>query len=66
MKEALKELRKRSGLSQADVALALGVLQTTVSMWETGDNMPRTGLLPKLAELYHCNISDLFGKDETA
>ena len=66
MKDALKELRKRSGLSQADVACALGVLQSTVSMWETGDNAPRAAMLPKLAELYHCNINDLFDEEETA
>lgn len=66
MKDSLKELRKRSGLSQADVADALGVLQTTVSMWETGENMPRAAMLPKLAELYHCSIGDLYGKEESA
>lgn len=66
MKCVLRDLRKRSGLSQADVASALGVLQTTVSMWETGENMPRTALLPKLAELYGCTIDDLFEKEETA
>ena len=66
MKHSLKELRKRSGLSQADVACALGILQTTVSMWETGDNMPRAAMLPKLAELYHCSINDLYGEEETA
>lgn len=66
MKDALKELRKQSGLSQVDVACALGVLQTTVSMWETGDNMPRAAMLPKLAELYHCSIDDLYGKEEPA
>ena len=66
MKDALKELRKQSGLSQEDVAFALGVLQSTVSMWETGDNMPRAAMLPKLAELYHCSINDLYGKEESA
>ena len=66
MKDALKELRNRSGLSQAEVACALGVLQSTVSMWETGDNTPRTAMLPKLAELYHCTINDLYGEEETA
>ena len=64
MKDALKELRKRSGLSQDDVASALGVQQPTVSMWETGDNMPRAAMLPKLVELYHCKINDLYGKGE--
>lgn len=62
MKDALKELRRKSGLSQADVACVLGIQQPTVSMWETGENMPRASILPKLAELYRCNINDLYGK----
>lgn len=62
MKETLKALRERVGLSQTEVAKALGVQQTTVSMWETGDNMPRAALLPQLAELYQCTINDLYGE----
>lgn len=65
MKDALKELRKRAGLSQADVAAELQIRQTTVCMWEAGVNMPRAALLPKLAELYHCSINDLYD-EETA
>lgn len=66
MKEALKELRNRAGLSQSDVAAALNIKQTTVSMWESGDNKPRAALLPAIAQLYGCTIDELFdGKEET-
>ena len=66
MREALKALRQRAGLSQGEVALALGVQQSTVAMWETGANMPRAVLLPKLADLYHCTVDELYGKEEPA
>ena len=33
--------REHAGLSQNDVALALGVSQTTVSQWEMGTRHPR-------------------------
>ena len=62
MKEALKVLREQAGLSQAEVAAALNIQQSTVSMWETGENRPRAGLLPKLSELYRCTIDDLYGR----
>ena len=37
----VKELRRRSGLSQAAFARRLGVRQQTVSEWETGRYAPR-------------------------
>lgn len=60
----LKEKRESAGLTQEDVAIQLRVGRTTVSMWETGESMPRADKLPKLAALYGCNIDDLFGDDK--
>ena len=62
MKDSLKVLREQAGLSQAAVAAALNIQQSTVSMWETGENQPRAALLPKLSELYGCTIDELFGE----
>lgn len=60
MKEALKALRLKAGLSQVDVASALGLRQSTIAMWESGENMPRAVLLPRIATLYKCEVSDLY------
>lgn len=60
MREALKELRKRAGMNQADVAAALNVQQSTVAMWENGENKPRADKLPEIAKLFHCTIDDLY------
>ena len=51
--------RVKANLTQAQVADALHIDQSTVSMWETGRTMPRAGMLPKIAELYACDIADL-------
>lgn len=66
MREALKELRKRAGLNQTEVATALNVQQSTVAMWENGENKPRADKLPELAKLYHCTINDLYGYGKEA
>ena len=64
MKDALKVLRDRAKLTQVEVAEALKVTQSTVAMWENGENMPRASLLPTIAKLYGCTIDDLFDRKE--
>ena len=39
--ESITELRARLGLTQAEMADALGVRQQTISEWETGRYQPR-------------------------
>lgn len=56
--------RQKLKLSQADVAEKLQVSQVAVSMWETGEAMPRADKLPELAKILQCDIADLF--DESA
>lgn len=57
----LVELRKHAGLTQRQVAEALGVTVTTISSWETGLKEPRLDFVQtkKLMELYRCSIDDL-------
>lgn len=47
----VRELRERSGLSQAAFARRLGVRQQTVSEWETGRYAPRGASLTVLRML---------------
>jgi len=44
-----KEQRLSAKLTQADAAKRLGLGRTAVSMWETGEALPRADLLPKIA-----------------
>lgn len=47
----LTELREDAGLSQGDLARALGVSQSSVSRWESGDTVPRARRAAALLEL---------------
>ena len=51
--ERLKKLRKLNGLSQDDVAKYLNIQRTTISQYESGDLIPPTLNVIKLAKLYN-------------
>lgn len=51
--------REKAGLTQKEVAAAIGVDQSAVSFWETGKTAPRASILVKLAGLYACTVDEL-------
>ena len=55
----LSELRKSAGLTQQQLAEQMGVTRSTVAMWETGENAPKTKMLLALAEALNCSVEDL-------
>lgn len=55
----LYELRKEKGMTQADLALALGVTNKAVSKWETGEAMPETSLLLPIARIFDVTCDEL-------
>lgn len=59
LKEALRLLRERRGLSQSEVANALDVAPAVVSGWETGSRQPSVDRLLQLAGLYGLDLGDL-------
>ena len=63
--EALKQLRRRRGLSQKDLAEASGVGQDTISGIESGRHEPRPSTLRKLADTLGVEVADLFEKRES-
>jgi len=56
---SLKKLRHRAGLRQTDTAALLGVTQSAVSQWESGNCRPKAELLPKMARIYRCTADEL-------
>jgi DNA-binding XRE family transcriptional regulator len=60
----IKVMRERASLTQVELAKMLGVGQSTIAMWETGESAPRAALLPKIAELLKCSIDELFESDK--
>jgi transcriptional regulator with XRE-family HTH domain len=65
VKAQLKRLREKAGLTQEQLGQKLGVGQSTVGMWETGERLPRADKLPELAKILGCTIDDLLKPDET-
>ena len=60
----LYDLRKESGLTQKEVADALGVSPSFVTFWERkGKSLP-PHLLLKLSELYDVSVDFLVGKEK--
>ena len=48
----VKELRKKAGIQQKELAIYVGVAQPTVSEWESGKKDPSGERLRKLAEFF--------------
>ena len=61
--EKLKLLRKRSGLSQEQLAQRLGVTKGMVSSYETSMRMPSYPVLLKIAQLFHVSTDVLLGME---
>lgn len=55
----LTRLRKKAGLSQAEVSEELDVSRQAVTKWETGQSRPSTENLQSLSKLYNVPIEYL-------
>ena len=55
--------RKRSGLSQEDVAEKLGVNRQTISKWETDETLPNIQQAKRMALLYNLSLDELISFD---
>ncbi len=54
-------LRKEHGWNQKELADKLGVVQTTVSAWETGRSEPDNETLNNLSKLFHVSLGYVAG-----
>ncbi|MBO5110693.1 MAG: helix-turn-helix transcriptional regulator [Clostridia bacterium] len=61
--ENLKKYRTEKGLTQEDVAEALGITPQSVSRWERGECCPDILFLPALANLFEISVDMLIGMD---
>ena len=59
--DKIKELRKRDGRKQEDLANALGVTNQAVSRWEANGGYPDMEMIPAIANYFHVSIDELFG-----
>lgn len=67
MKNRLRELRKARKLTQLALQMQTGIEQALLSKYETGERVPPTETLVRLADFYHVSIDYiLYRTDEPA
>lgn len=59
LSEKIRELRRKSGLSQEELADKLDVSRQAVSKWETGAAVPTTETLVQLADFFGVSLDFL-------
>lgn len=64
--EGVRIMRNKKGMTQRELANRLCVAQSTVAMWETGENTPRGSTLPAIANELGCTIDELFNEDQAS
>lgn len=61
--ERLKEARKKTGMTQDQVAEQIMVSRVTVSHWENGKTLPDIASLISLSDLYKISLDELLKGD---
>lgn len=56
----IRQLREQAGLTQKQFAEAVGVDQSAVARWESGENNPTAERIMQIADVLGCNPGDLF------
>ena len=59
----VKELRKKKGIQQKELAIEIGVSRPTVSEWESGKKDPSGERLKKLAQYFNVDELVISGKN---
>lgn len=60
----IKDIRTRKGLTQAEVASALGVSSVVYSRYETGSRQPSIDILIQLADIFGVTVDYLLGRQD--
>lgn len=66
IKDNLKRFREKSGLTQAQVADALGITRPAVTQWESGWSLPKMGHIEKLSALFGVSKAEILGEERSA
>lgn len=61
----MKELRKKQGIEQNDLAKRMKLSRSTIAMWETGRSSPSLDMLIQLCEILGCTTGYLLGVEDT-
>ena len=64
MGERIKELRKKNGMTQTDLAKKLGVTKGTISTWETGSRSPSFEVIDELCDMFRASMDYIMGRTD--
>jgi transcriptional regulator with XRE-family HTH domain len=62
---SIRTARKKVGLTQSELAEALGVQQSTVAHWEAGTTLPRASKLMAISKILKCSVKRLLENEES-
>ena len=62
--ETLSSLRRQAGMTQAELAVRLGISKSAVSMYERGNREPELDLLQRMADLFGVSAGALLGRGD--
>ncbi|MDE7254063.1 MAG: helix-turn-helix domain-containing protein, partial [Acetatifactor sp.] len=57
--EKLKEIRKKEGISQEQLAERIGVSRQAITKWETGKGLPDVENMVIIAEIFKTTLDEL-------
>lgn len=60
----LRAIRKQHDMTQADLARALGVAESAISMWELGRRNPDREMMEQIADYFNVDMDYLFGRSD--
>ena len=63
LNENIMALRRAKGITQEELATALGVSNQAVSKWESAQTCPDISLLSVIADYFEVSIDELMGHD---
>ena len=64
--DRIKELRRDNGLTQKELANAMGVTASMIGQYETGIRTPKYETLERIAKALSVSVPMLMGEDTTA
>ncbi|MCY9593759.1 XRE family transcriptional regulator [Paenibacillus chitinolyticus] len=62
----LRELRKKAGLTQADLAGKFNISESSVGMYERGEREPSLELLNRFSEFFKVKVDYLTGRESSS
>lgn len=63
--ENLKKLRERVGMSQAELAEAIGIAQPTLAQYECGVKVPNIITAVRLEKILHTTCAEMVGESQS-